>query len=203
MNRTVVRIGAAAFGVLLFTGMAATAATAADTEHGNGDVDVTVDITPIHTPGVLAMSVAANSSALTENGSNNTARVFTGALPTVTVTDTREAGEIPTGAAWYVLGSASDFTTTGGKSIGAENLGWAPQLLDGGESGLVAEGDTVAPEIDGGPGLVDKELLAMAASSGGIASEGSWTASANLTLKTPANVEAGAYHATLTLSLFE
>lgn len=202
MNRTAVRIGAAAFGLMMFTGLAATTTAAAD-EHGTNDVDVTVDIAPIRVPGVLAMSVAANTAPLTENGSDNTARVFTGALPTVTVTDTREADEIPAGAAWYVLGSASDFTSTGGDTIGAENLGWAPQLIDGGESGLVAEGDPVAPELDGGPGLVDQELLAMAADSTEIASEGSWTASANLTLMTDPDVEAGTYHASLTLSLFE
>ncbi len=202
MNRTTTRITAAAIGALLLTGLAATAA-AADTEHGDGDVDVSVDIAPLHVPGVLAMSVADTSAALTENGSDNTARVFTGALPTVTVTDTRAADEIPAGAAWYVVGSVSDFTTTGGGTISASNLGWSPELIDGGSSGLVAEGDPVEPQLDGGPGLVDKELLAMAADSGEIATEGSWTAKADLTLKTPTDVSAGAYHATLTLSLFE
>jgi len=202
MNRTTTRITAATLGALLLTGLAATAA-AADTDHGNDDVDVSVTIEPIRTPGVLAMSVAADSTSLTENNSDNTARRFTGALPTVTVTDTREADEIAAGAAWYVLGSVSDFTAAGGSTIGAENLGWAPQLIDGGDSGLVAEGDSVAPELDGGPGLVDKELLAMAQDSTAVAPEGSWTAGADLTLKTATDVEAGAYHATLTLSLFE
>ena len=201
MNRTTVRIGAAAFGLLLFTGLAGTAA--AEDEHGNDDVDVSVTIEPIHTPGVLAMSVAADSTSLVENGSDNTARVFTGALPTVTVTDTRTADEIPDGAYWYVLGSVSDFSSPGGEAIGAENLGWSPHLVDGGESGLVSEGDPVGPVLEGGTGLVDKELLAMAADSATVADEGSWTASADLTLKTAPTVEAGTYHATLTLSLFE
>lgn len=202
MNRIAARLSAAAMGAVLFTGMTATAALAED-EHGTSDVDVTVQIPEISTPGVLAMTVAANTASLAENGSNASARVFTGALPTVTVTDTRTADEAPSGTGWYVLGSASDFTGAGGATIGAENLGWAPRLIQGGQSGLVAEGDAVDPELDGGPGLVDKELLALAANSAEVAEEGSWTAGADLTLKTAPTVAAGTYHATLTLSLFE
>lgn len=202
MNRTATRITAAACGTLLFTGLAATAASAED-EQGTGNVDVSVQIDPIRTPGVLAMSVAANTTTLIETGSNNTGRVFTGQLPTVTVTDTRIAEEIPDGAYWYVVGTASDFTTAGGSVIGAENIGWTPRLIDGGESGLVAEGDPVKPELDGGPGLVDRELLALALDSEAVAGDGSWTAAAGLTLKTPTSVQAGSYHGTLTLSLFE
>lgn len=200
MTRTAIRIAAAAFGTLLFTGVASVAA--AETEHDTGDIDVTVAIPQIGTPGVLAMSVSANTTSLAENGSNNTARVFTGKLPTVTVTDTRESDEIAAGAYWYVLGSVTDFKS-GTDTIGAENLGWAPKLIDGGESGNVAEGDVVEPQLDGGDGLVDQELLAMANDSGEIATEGTWTATADLTLKTPVNAKAGTYGATLTLSLFE
>lgn len=202
MNRTALRIGAAALGVMMLTGLAATA-TAAAAPKDTGDVDVSVTVTPVTTPGVLAMSVSAASATLTENGSDNSARVFTGQLPAVTVTDTRKPAEIPTGAAWYVIGTATDFSATGGASISKANLGWAPKLINGGASGLVSEGDPVAPQRDGGPGLVDKDLLAMAADSGQIAPEGTWTASADLTLKTGTDVQAGAYHATVTLSLFE
>ena len=52
-------------------------------------------------------------------------------------------------------------------------------------------------------GLVDQELLALAIDSGAIASEGQWTANANLFLRTPATVAPGSYSSTLTLSLFE
>ncbi|MGO4857842.1 hypothetical protein [Arthrobacter sp. 2MCAF14] len=183
------------------------AAIAADVQHGDGEVDVTVEIAKIDPPGVLALSVAGTSAALTENGSNDLVRQFTGSLPTVTVTDTRAADTIPAGAHWYVLGTATDFTGGAGKStIGARYLGWAPRLIDGGASGLVAQGDPVTSAVDNTPanvGLVDRELLAMAADSGAVATEGKWTATADLALRVPSTVTPGAYTSKLTLSLFE
>lgn len=176
----------------------------ADDQHGDGDVDVTVDITPIDVPGVLAMTVSAPSSTLTENGSDALERRFTGTLPQVTVTDTRTPEEIPDGAAWYVLGTASDFVgATGQPSIAAANLGWKPRLLGAAGSGEAFAGEPVAPAGDGGRGLADAELLASTISSADVAAEGSWTATADLTLTTGADVAPGAYASTLTLSLFE
>ncbi|HEY9323560.1 MAG TPA: hypothetical protein VIP50_01400, partial [Agromyces sp.] len=70
----------------------------------------------------------------------------------------------------------------------------------------VAEGDQVDTILDTGAnavGLVDQELLAMAYNSGDIATEGQWTATANLFLRTPATTTPGDYTANLTLSLFE
>ena len=197
---TTSRVVAASLGAFVLTGV--TSLAFADTEHGSDDVTVTVDVADLGPAGVLAMSVASNSTALTENGSDATSRVFTGTLPTVTVTDTRAAADIPDDAFWYVLGTASDFTS-GTDTIGAENLGWSPHLIDGGESGLVAEGDVVDADLDGGPGLVDQELLAMAWSSAQIATEGRWTATADLVLKTVPTVTPGSYASTITLSLFE
>ncbi|QHC62875.1 hypothetical protein GSU69_09410 [Rathayibacter festucae] len=191
-------------GGLLLLGVAGTAF--ADEQQGADDVDVNVQIAPLTGGGALSMTVASDSTALTENGSTSAVRRFTGTLPTVTITDTRDAADIPAGAGWYVLGTASDFTSSTGDTIGAENLGWAPNLLDGGDSGLVAEGDVVDTALDAGPnnvGLVDQELLAITDDSAGVAEEGSWTADAALTLKTPATVDAGDYSSTLTLSLFE
>ena len=134
------------------------------------------------------MTVAADSTALTEDGSTELVRRFAGTLPTVTVTDTRSPDEIPTGAGWYVLGSATAFTAPDGQEpIGADHLGWTPRLLDGGDSGLVTEGDpvdTVLDEGDDAVGLVDQELLALALDSGAVAEEGAWTASADLVLST-------------------
>lgn len=198
------RCSVAAVGAALLVGVAG--AAIAD-EYGDDDVEVNVEITELDEPGVLAMSVAGSSATLTESGSTATVRQFTGSLPTVTVTDTRTAEEIPDGAFWYVLGSSTDFTGDAGQSgIGAGHLGWAPQLIDGGESGLVAEGDQVDTVLDAGPnnvGLVDQELLAMAFDSEAVAPEGQWTATADLFLRTPATVAPGNYTATLTLSLFE
>ncbi|MBF4461198.1 MULTISPECIES: hypothetical protein [unclassified Rathayibacter] len=199
-----IRGAAGLAGGVLLLGVAGTAM--ADTQYGNDDVNVNVDIAPLTGTGALSMSVAGTSTTLTENGSTGVIRQFTGTLPTVTVTDTRDPADIPADAGWYVLGTASDFTSADGKTIGAENLGWAPKLIDGGEQGLVAEGDVVDTAIDGGPngvGLVGQELLAITNDSAGIATEGSWTANADLFLRTEPTVDAGAYSSTLTLSLFE
>ena len=208
-TRYAARVCAIGLGTALLVGVAS--AAAAEENLGDNDVDVTVQIAQIDEPGVLAMTVANTAATLTENGSTATERQFTGQLPTVTVTDTRAAADIPAGAGWYVLGTSSDFAGDAGQpAIGAGHLGWAPQLIDGGDAGLVSEGDVVDTVMDEDDpnaqlpvGLVDQELLAMAFDSAAIAPEGQWTASANLFLRTPADVAPGAYTASLTLSLFE
>ena len=196
----------AAAGAMLLAGVAG-AAFADETEVGSGEVDVSVDIAELTAPGQLAMTVGGASTTLTENGSTDLVRQFTGTLPTVTITDTRTAEEIPEGAAWYVLGSSTGFVGDDDQpEIGAGNLGWAPHLIDGGDSGLVAEGDQVDTVMDEGPdavGLIDQELFAIAADSATVAPEGQWTATADLFLRTPATVEPGSYSAVVTLSLFE
>jgi hypothetical protein len=193
------RATAAAAGVAMLVGVAG----AAFAQANSTDVDVSVEIDAL-TDGVLAMTVDGSSANLAEEGSTATVRQFVGQLPTVTITDTRNPDDIPDGAFWYVVGSATEFTGESGQApIGAQYLGWTPELIDGGDSGLVAEGDEVDGELDGGPGLVDQELLAMAFDSSHIAPEGSWTATADLTLRVPATVTPGAYTSVLTLSLFE
>jgi len=206
MKKTnLVRVVAATAGTFVLAGMA-TAAFAEDT-YGENSVAVDVEIVEITEPGVLALSVGGTATSLTETGTDELVREFTGTLPTVTVTDTRSADEIPEGAAWYVMGSATDFTGSEGQDpIGAEHLGWAPELIDGGESGLVGEGDRVDTALDAGPnnvGLIDQELLASAWDSGQVAPEGQWTVTADLFLRTPATVAPGSYTSSLTLSLFE
>ncbi|KQM82460.1 hypothetical protein [Agromyces sp. Leaf222] len=201
-REVVARCAMVAAGVIVLAGVAT--AASAEEQHGGEDIDVSVEIAQIDEPGVLALTVAGGSATLNESGSTPTVRQFTGTLPTVTVTDTRTADEIPDDAFWYVLGTATDFEGAAGQpSIPASLLGWAPELIDGGESGLVAAGDPVEGELDAGPGLVDVELLAMAAASEAIAEEGQWTATADLSLRTPVTVEPGNYASTLTLSLFE
>ena len=195
------RFGAAAVGVAILTCVGgASVASAVEDLQGGDDVDVSVEITELDEPGVLAMTVASDTTALLENGSTATQRRFTGTLPTVTVTDTREADEIPEGAFWYVLGSITDFTGDASQPdiVSAESFGWDPQLVAG-DPGSVSEGDEVTP----GEGFDDAEMFAMAFDSSVIAPEGSWSANAGLTLKTSASVAPGSYAATLTLSLFE
>ncbi len=173
------------------------------------DVQVTVEIEEITQPGVLALSIAADSVALSEDGSTLLVRQFRGTLPTVTVTDTRTPEEIPEGAAWAVLGSATDFVgSTGQAPISAGHFGWRPRLLDGGTTGLVSEGEEVVTVLDpptqpgNNVGLVDQELLVSTYESAAVAGD-SYTVNADLFLRTPADVAAGTYTSTLTLSLFE
>lgn len=175
----------------------------------SGDVRVTVDIEQIKEPGVLALSIAGDSVTMSEDGSTLLVRQFVGTLPTVTVTDTRTAEEVPEGAAWAVLGSATDFIGDAGQaSISAGHLGWKPNLIDGGETGLVAEGEEVVTVLDeptqpgNNVGLVDQELLVSTFDSETVTGD-AYSVNANLFLRAPAEVAAGSYTSTLTLSLFE
>lgn len=197
------RVAAVGFGTALLVSAGAAMASA-DEEYGDGEVDVTVDIAEIEEPGVLALSVAGSSAVLTENGSTDLTRQFTGTLPTVTVTDTRSGEDIPEDAAWYVLGTASDFAGDADQPvIPAANLGWKPALLGDDGDGIVFAGEPVEGAVDGGPGLADRELLVSTFSSTGIPTETAWTANAELVLRTATNVAPGSYSSTLTLSLFE
>lgn len=207
---TAARVTAVTVGAMLLTAAAA-AANADELVGGDSTVDVTVEVTPLTEPGVLAMTVAGTEVALTEGTSDAPAvREFTGQLPTVTITDTRTAEEIPDAAAWYVLGTTSDFVGDAGQApIGAGHLGWRPNLVDGGTSGLVAVGDEVVTVIDAptqgenNVGLVDQELFASAWDSEDVAADGAWTANADLFLRTASDVAPGNYTSKLTLSLFE
>lgn len=210
MKRTVTtaRIAAAAAGGLILAGVAGAGVAFADEPSGEADVDLSVAIEALEEPGLLALSVGAGPVELTENGSDALVRQFTGTLPTVTVTDTRTAEEIPDGAYWYVLGSAETFTSAGNPGISAEYLGWEPRLTGATDPGEVAAGDEVFSAVDEAEapdnvGLVDGELFAIASDSETIAPQGSWSATADLTLRVPSSVTAGEYSSTLTLSLFE
>lgn len=199
----VARCAAGVVGGLLLTGVGV-AAFADPTENGTGDVDVSVEIAPTD-DGSLSLTVAGTTSTLTENGTTASYRQFTGALPNVTVTDTRE--DVAPGVFWYVTGQASDFVGTAGQpNITPDHLGWAPRVVTA-NNGEVSEGDTVDTSLDGGAnnvGLVGQELLALALDSAEAqAASGQWTANADLVLKTPVTVAPGSYTSTLTLSLFE
>ncbi|MBQ0902193.1 hypothetical protein [Micromonospora sp. U21] len=201
-------LAAGAAGAVLVGTVALQAPVQAD-PGDSADVRVTVDIEEIAEPGVLAMSIAGNSVALSEDGSTLLVRQFVGSLPTVTVTDTRTAEEVPDNAAWAVLGSATDFV--GGATqapISAGHLGWKPRLLDGGDTGLVTEGEEVVTVLDeptqpgNNVGLVDQELLVSTFDSEAVTGD-AYSVDADLYLRTPAEVAAGSYTSTLTLSLFE
>lgn len=204
MKKSVVLRGSAiAFGAALLVS-AGSAALAEGTGAGDSQgVDISVEIAPVEGPGALAMTVAAASTSLEENGSTELERVFTGSLPTVTVTDTRTPEDVPADSFWYVVGTASDFhDSVGGETIAANHLGWSPKLVAGEGEGepFVEVGGDVAPSD---PGLVDQELLYLAESGEANAGGGVFSATADLDLVVPADVPAGTYTSTITLSLFE
>ncbi|KQZ85105.1 hypothetical protein ASD56_01680 [Microbacterium sp. Root166] len=195
------RVAVATVGGVLLAGVAG--AAFAD-EADNDQVDVNVNIAAIEPVGALTMSVAQSSTSLAEVDSGDPeVRQFDGVLPTVTVTDDR--AEVPADTFWYVNGQSSAFTGTGLPEIGAEHLGWTPALTSDDSDGDVAAGPQVDTVLDEGPnavGLVGEELLAIAPNFGELPT-GSWTANANLFLKTPVDVAPGAYKATITLTLWE
>lgn len=158
-----------------------------------GGVDVGVAIDPPTGPGALAMTVAGSAAQLQEAESDPQRREFRGALPAVTVTDTRAAAGSGT---WYVVASAGDFVSAPGRpAIGADHLGWTPSLV--GEPGGARAGEPAASALEGGAGLRDTVLLT------GSASPVPASATAELRLLTERSVAPGAYRSTLTLSLFE
>ncbi len=207
VTRTVV----GAVGGMMLVGLGTAAMAAYPDAEDSSSVDVNVEIEALEPEGALTMTVAADAATLTEEGSTEDYRQFTGELPDVTVSDTREV--VPEGLYWYVTGQAGDFTGDDDQEpIGPDRLGWTPNLVSE-DNGWVAPGDEVVTSIDestagegesaNNVGLVGEELLALALDSGEAAVEGSWTADAGLTLKTDVDVQPGSYTSLLTLSLFE
>jgi hypothetical protein len=197
----IARTAAGALGGMLLIGVAG--AAIADEIEGD-EVAVNVNIEALEPVGALTMSVAAESTTLTEvDSADADVRQFDGVLPTVTVTDDR--AEVPADTYWYVTGQSSAFTAAGVPELGPEHLGWAPALTSDDSDGDVMAGDQVDTVLDEGPnavGLVGEELLAIAPNFGELPT-GSWTANADLFLKTPINVAPGNYSATITLTLWE
>ncbi|MGO3321173.1 MAG: hypothetical protein ACTIL0_11765 [Microbacterium gubbeenense] len=197
----VLRGSVIAFGAALL--VSAGSAAMAEVEQDAEDVDVTVEIAPLAGPGALAMTIDGDSTALVEGESTDLERVFTGTLPKVTVSDTRAAEDVPVDAAWYVVGTASDFHDEDGVStIQASNLGWSPKLVaeEGEGEAFVEVGGDVAPSR---PGVIDQDLLFLAESAEANAGGGVFSATADLDLVVPAAVPSGTYSSTITLSLFE
>ena len=188
----------------IFVGVGSAAFAAYPDAEDSSGVDVKVDIAQVQN-GALSLTVANTETTLTESGSTAEYRQFTGALPNVTVTDTRT--EVPEGVYWYVTGQAGTFVGASGQpAITADHLGWSPALVTTG-NGEVAAGDEVGTVLDPAPnnvGLTGEELLALSLDSAtSTAASGQWTANADLLLKTPVDVAPGSYTSLLTLSLFE
>ncbi|MPV50882.1 hypothetical protein GCG21_12850 [Pseudactinotalea sp. HY160] len=181
--------------------------TAAMAAHPDAEDTSVVEIgVEIESVGALTMTVDGTESTLVEDGSTEEFRQFTGELPNVTVTDDRS--DAPEGVYWYVVGQASDFVGDAGQApIGPEHLGWTPAMVTESSSGAVYEGDPVETVLDEGldaVGLEGEELLVMTLDSQEAHAEnGSWTANADLVLRTETDVAPGSYSSVLTLSLFE
>ena len=198
------RYAAGVLGGLMLVGVGSAAFAAYPDAEDSSGVDVKVDIAQVQN-GALSLTVANTETTLTESGSTAEYRQFTGALPDVTVTDTRT--DVPEGVYWYVTGQAGSFVGASGQpAITADHLGWSPALVTTG-NGEVAAGDEVGTVLDPAPnnvGLTGEELLALSLDSAtSTAASGQWTANADLLLKTPVDVAPGNYTSLLTLSLFE
>ena len=159
-----------------------------------GALSMTVDTT---TPVVLAETTSADPDN----------RAFTGTLPTVTVTDTRT--DIEPGVGWSVVGQSSDFVHVDDPAvtIGGDNLGWTPELVDEpANNESVAPGEVVESAAEGGDGLAvgtDFLIWSFDSQESQDTSE-EHKANAELRLVAPAaDLVSGQYEATLTLSLFE
>lgn len=147
--------------------------------------------------GALALTVADFGDAvqLSEPENAGDRLRFTGALPEVTVTDSRTAAQAGTGG-WAVSGQADAFTSAG-QTVPATHLGWTPQVLTP-RPGLTA-GAAVETVLDGGPGLATPSRLASANAEG---RWGSATLGAGLVLEVPVDTQPGTYTGMLTVSLF-
>ncbi len=177
-------------------------ALASDTDDGDG-IGVSVTIEPSESElGVLAMSYSTDPVELVGPVGASGRLEYTGALPVVSVIDTRSPEEVSEGASWAVLVSVSDFES-GADSFSGGHLGWTPFVVgDGGHPGLVLAGPQVDTELDGGPGLQDQELLGWSTDARETVA-GTYSVGATLQLVVPQDTAPGRYTGHLTLSLFE
>ncbi|WP_203581713.1 glycoside hydrolase [Microbacterium hibisci] len=148
-------------------------------------------------PGSLSLTVAdyGDGVVLSEAGNAGDRLRFTGALPAVTVTDSRNADQAGSGG-WSVSGQSSDFTA-GTTVLDAGHLGWNPRLATP-RSGVTA-GAAVATLLAGGEGLADPHLLGEATGEGRF---GSTELGADLSLEVPVDTAPGTYKGTLAITLF-
>jgi hypothetical protein len=185
------------------TAFAASSATAvpftvtAPTGGGTGSSTGTESINTSVAPGALALSVAGSQVNLPALALNNTSTQFTtaGPIQTVTVTDTRAGAP-----GWSLSGQVADFTS-GSHTINAQNLGWAPNLVNKGDSVKVTLGGNVAPA--NGVGSADTGVLGLKSSRTLASAAGLGTAQlgADLSLVAPTSTVAGAYTGVLTLTV--
>jgi O-glycosyl hydrolase len=167
-----------------------------DEDEGSG-IPIEATVPESTEPGSLAMTVADFGEGVVLQAAQNAGdRLrFEGELPTVTVTDTRNAEQAPTGG-WSVSGQSSDFTA-GDVSLDAGHLGWTPRVATP-RTGVTA-GSAVPTVLGGGTGLADPKPLATANADGRFGSTG---LAAGLFLEVPVDTAPGTYSGTLSVTLF-
>ncbi len=159
---------------------------------------VTENITVAIAPGSLVLSVATTTDVLLHGPTNPTGPaelnsagdlfVATGTLNPVTITDTRAQDQGVTH--WTVSGSVVDFSDGNGHGISANNLGWAPNVIDKATTQTVVAGGSVAPAHGVAPLTGNDPILGLgtsrvlAASTSGT-STGTAHVTAGLTLNAP------------------
>ena len=145
-------------------------------QQGEGDLTVTVDQTPVNLG-----TAQANGNVLEATGN----------LSPVTVNDARNTSK----PGWSVSGQVSDFTG-GSNTIDGNSLGWTPAITTPNPANDVTAGTAVAPGTN--PGLKQGSGLANAAATHGV---GQSVLGAGLDLQVPTTTSAGAYSATLTITV--
>ncbi|MFV0309865.1 MAG: hypothetical protein ACK5OX_19215 [Desertimonas sp.] len=154
---------------------------------GGSGVDVNV-IAEVPETGGLTISVAAESTTMSEPTADGDALVSTGSLPAVSVIDLRSGDP-----GWNATGQVTDFTS-GASTISADQLGWAPNVASASAGQDVTAGEVAEP----GAGLGTARALASTPAGAG---RGTAVLGADLTLSIPTDVDPGTYTAQLTLTV--
>ena len=165
---------------------------------GEDGIPLFADVPELGGPeGSLTLSIANYGAGVKLTGPTNTGDRFRfeGALPSITVTDTRNNDQAGN-TGWSVAGRATQFTSQNAKFSSA-NLGWAPWTKTARDG--VKLGDQVEGAMRSGPGLAIPQSLISAPNEArlGIAS-----AEADLRLEIPVDTPDGNYQSNLTISLF-
>jgi hypothetical protein len=145
--------------------------------------------------GGLTMTVNANPVQLSDAALSADFATFasTGQLGAMTITDNRHQSQ----PGWSVTGQVGDFTSAS-DSFNGGYLGWTPTIISANPNRDVIVGPAVPAGIP--PGLRAGSLLASAAQGHGLDTT---MLGADLDLRFPSNNRAGAYSATLTITVIE
>src|SRR5690606_15189959 len=165
---------------------------------GPSDADgIPVEVSIVDKPGVLTLTVGdyGDGVELTQDGDRPDRWRYSGDLPTLTVTDSRNVHQAGNGG-WAVSGQSSDFASDAGE-ITADHLGWVPRVLT--PRAGVSAGDASVTALDGGTGLSTPSRLAAADADG---RRGTTELDAKLVLGSPVGTAEGDYSARVTVSLF-